>query len=104
MKRSIRKFALLLVLVLVGTRALRAQAPVGPMAPRPGQAVQHVPADAQATLKVRVALVNLPVTVRNAKGDMVHDLEAKDFRITDNGADRGLCISIWVAIRFLSWC
>jgi VWFA-related protein len=56
------------------------------MAPRPGQPVQQVPPDVQAKLKVRVALVNMPVTVRNAKGDMVHDLDAKDFRITDNGA------------------
>jgi VWFA-related protein len=31
-------------------------------------------------------LVNAPVTVRNEKGEMVHDLEESDFRITDNGA------------------
>ena len=30
----------------------------------------------------------MPVTVRDAKGDMVHDLEARDFRITDNGAEQ----------------
>ena len=30
----------------------------------------------------------MPVTVRNAKGDMVHDLDAKDFRITDNGVEQ----------------
>jgi len=34
---------------------------------------------------VQVALVNMPVTVRNARGDMVHDLEATNFRISDNG-------------------
>jgi hypothetical protein len=38
--------------------------------------------------KVRVALVNMPVTVRNAKGEMVNDLDAKDFRITDNGVEQ----------------
>jgi VWFA-related protein len=77
---------LLAVVLLAGAGALRGQAPEGPMAPRPGQPVQQVPPDVQAKLKVRVALVNMPVTVRNAKGDMVHDLDAKDFRITDNGA------------------
>jgi VWFA-related protein len=58
------------------------------MAPRPGQPVQQVPPNAQAKLKVQVALVNMPVTVRNAKGDMVNDLDAKDFRITDNGVEQ----------------
>jgi VWFA-related protein len=50
--------------------------------------VQQAPADVQAKLKVRVALVNMPVTVRNANGDMVNDLNAKDFRITDNGVEQ----------------
>jgi len=86
MKQTARKSTLLVVALLAGAGGLRAQAPEGPMAPRPGQPVQQVPPDVQAKLKVRVALVNMPVTVRNAKGDMVHDLDAKDFRITDNGA------------------
>ena len=30
----------------------------------------------------------MPVTVRNAKGEMVNDLDAKDFRITDNGVEQ----------------
>lgn len=34
---------------------------------------------------MRTVLVNTPVTVRNEKGEMVHDLEASDFRVTDNG-------------------
>jgi VWFA-related protein len=58
------------------------------MAPRPGQPVQQAPPDVPAKLKVRVALVNMPVTVRNAKGAMVNDLDAKDFRITDNGVEQ----------------
>jgi VWFA-related protein len=86
MKQTTGKCTLLAVVLLAGAGALRGQAPEGPMAPRPGQPVQQVPPDVQAKLKVRVALVNMPVTVRNAKGDMVHDLDAKDFRITDNGA------------------
>jgi VWFA-related protein len=61
--------------------ALYAQAPEGPMAPAPGMTVQKVP-----KIEVRTLLVNTPVTVRNDKGEMVHDLEESEFRITDNGA------------------
>jgi len=87
MKQNTGKWALL-VGFLVGYGALRAQAPEGPMVPKAGQPVQQAPPDMQAKLKVRVALVNMPVTVRNAKGDMVNDLDAKDFRITDNGIEQ----------------
>jgi VWFA-related protein len=62
-------------------RAL-AQAPDGPMNPPPGVPIQKGP----APIKLRSVLVNTPVTVRNEKGDMVHDLEESDFRVTDNGA------------------
>ncbi len=88
MKRIAGRCTLLLAALLAGAGALRAQAPEGPMAPRLGQPVQQVPPNAQAKLKVQVALVNMPVTVRNAKGDMVNDLDAKDFRITDNGVEQ----------------
>jgi VWFA-related protein len=84
MKQITGHCALLLAVLLAGGEALQAQAPEGPMAPRPGQPVQQVP----PRLKVQVALVNMPVTVRNAKGDMVNDLDAKDFRITDNGVEQ----------------
>ena len=43
------------------------------------------PKDTQAKVKVQVALVNTPVTVRDGRGEMVHNLEARDFQITDNG-------------------
>src|SRR5580658_282767 len=88
MKQITGKCALLLVVLLTIAGAARAQAPEGPMAPRPGQPAQQVPPDVQAKLKVQVALVNMPVTVRNAKGEMVDDLEAQDFRITDNGVEQ----------------
>jgi VWFA-related protein len=84
MKQITGHCALLLAVLLAGGQVLQAQAPEGPMAPRPGQPVQQVP----PRLKVQVALVNMPVTVRNAKGDMVNDLDAKDFRITDNGVEQ----------------
>jgi VWFA-related protein len=75
---------LTLLLALADSPA-RAQAPSGPLAPKPGAEVQQRPKDAQARVKVQVALVNTPVTVRDGRGDMVHNLEARDFRITDNG-------------------
>jgi VWFA-related protein len=76
----------LLVLGLAGAGAQAlAQAPEGPLAPKPGSAVQQPPPEVQARLKVRVSLVNTPVTVRNGSGQMIHDLDAKNFVVTDNG-------------------
>lgn len=72
-------FSLLLVLAVVSAHA---QAPVGPLPPKPGTEIQQAP---KSTIKVQVALVNTPVTVRDAHGAMVHNLEAQDFQVTDNG-------------------
>ena len=66
--------------------AARAQAPPGPLVPQPGVTVQRAPAG--STIKLRSVLVNTPVTVRDASGEMVHTLEAKDFRLTDNGVEQ----------------
>src|SRR6266705_5161916 len=74
---------LTLEVALAGAPA--AQAPSGPLPPKPGTAVQQPPKDTQAKVKVQVALVNTPVTVRDARGEMVKNLEAQDFEITDNG-------------------
>jgi VWFA-related protein len=59
------------------------QSPSGPITPQPGVVAQQPPV--QPKIGVRVALVTTPVTVRNSKGDMVHTLDPKDFRVTDNG-------------------
>jgi VWFA-related protein len=59
-----------------------AQAPSGPLPPKPGAEVQQPPKNA---IKVQVALVTTPVTVRDARGEMVHNLEAQNFQVTDNG-------------------
>src|SRR6266705_494728 len=75
---------LTLISVLAGAPAV-AQSPSGPIPPTPGVEVLLPPQDTQAKGKVRVALVNTPVTVRDGRGEMVHNLEARDFRITDNG-------------------
>jgi len=76
----------LIFLVLTGACAqASAQAPEGPMAPKPGSAVQQPPPEVEARLTVRVSLVNTPVTVRDRSGQMIHDLDAKNFTVTDNG-------------------
>ena len=59
-----------------------AQAPSGPVTLKPGADIQQPPKN---SIKVQVALVNTPVTVRDATGQMIHNLEAHDFQVTDNG-------------------
>jgi VWFA-related protein len=79
-----RLMSFLTLMAVLGVSA-GAQAPPGPLGSKPGAEVQLPPRDNQAKVKVRVAVVNTPVTVRDSRGDMVHDLEAGDFKITDNG-------------------
>lgn len=67
-------------------QCLMAQAPEGPLPPpSPGTKIQPTPPEALAKISARVTLVNTPVTVRDANGAMLHDLDEKDFVITDNG-------------------
>jgi len=56
------------------------------MTPPPGVAIQQAPP--QTKFKLQSILVNTPVTVRDAKGEMVHDLESRNFRLTDNGVEQ----------------
>lgn len=49
-------------------------------------ASQESPSSAKIT--IRSILVNEPVTVRNSRGNMVHNLEARNFRVTDNGVEQ----------------
>lgn len=67
----------------------------GPIAPRPGQAVQQPPRGAaqkplDQSIRVRVNLVNTPVIVRDGKGELVLDLVERNFRIFDNGVEQRL--------------
>jgi len=80
MKKITQKTILTVILATVPL-AVHGQAPEGPLTPQPGVAVQKAP----PKIKVQTVLVNTPVTVKNDKGEMVHNLEASDFRITDNG-------------------
>src|SRR5712691_7161947 len=85
MIRIAHSYLSLTLLLAFVAAAARAQSPSGPLPPKPGVEVQLPPKDTQAKVKVHVALVNTPVTVRDGRGDMVHNLEARDFQITDNG-------------------
>ncbi len=78
-------FAIVAVAALAGAGTARAQAPPGPLPPKPGAAIQqpqHKP------IRVRVNLVNVPVTVRNDKGDLSLELTQGDFRVYDNGVEQ----------------
>jgi VWFA-related protein len=85
MARIAGSLATLLLLLALPVVFAWGQSPSGPLPPKPGVEVQLPPRDSPAKVKVQVALVNTPVTVRDGRGDMVHDLEARDFHITDNG-------------------
>src|SRR6516164_2862756 len=84
------RFSITNSLAVLGPLALATsvygQAPAGPIRPQPGVTVQIAPT--ASTIKLHSILVNTPVTVRDASGEMVHTLEAKDFRITDNGVQQ----------------
>ena len=67
--------------------AAQPQEAQGPIAPKPGATIQQPP---EGTLRVRVALVNAPVVVIDPKGELVLDLEKKDFHVLDNGVDQAI--------------
>jgi VWFA-related protein len=82
MKRISIIVAMFVPTLFVAAISFRAQAPSGPLPPKPGVDVQQPPKE---MIKRQVALVNTPVTVRDTSGAMVHNLEAHDFQVTDNG-------------------
>ncbi len=66
---------------LLAGAGVSAQAPPGPLPPKPGAKVQEPPPQ----IRVKVDLVTVPVTVRDTNGEMVLSLDQKDFRVFDNG-------------------
>jgi VWFA-related protein len=78
MKLRLTKLMLIPAVCLLSA-SLRAQAPAGPI-PQPGDPVETPP-----KIQVHSVLVNMPVTVRDTKGEMVNTLEKTDFHVTDNG-------------------
>ena len=57
----------------------------GPVAPKPGATVQNAP---DGAIRVKVALVNTPVAVSDAKGELILDLDKRDFHVLDNGVEQ----------------
>ncbi|MBZ5528539.1 MAG: VWA domain-containing protein [Acidobacteriia bacterium] len=70
------------------TNRVFAQAPAGPLPPRPGVAIQEPPKESGAAIKKEVRLVTTPVTVRDASGQMLHNVAQEEFRIFDNGTEQ----------------
>src|SRR5258708_8956079 len=83
MKRQGCRAGWLLAAALATAGPLLAQAPTGPLPPRPGVPVQQPPRN---EIKAQASLVTTPVTVRDSHGAMVHNLAAQDFQATDNGS------------------
>jgi VWFA-related protein len=84
MNSQFYKRMLAVLLAVCGAGIARGQAPDGPMTPAPDMKIQPGP----PKIKLRSILVNTPVTVRDAKGQMVHSLEASEFKIMDNGVEQ----------------
>jgi VWFA-related protein len=63
-----------------------AQSPAGPIPPKSGAGVQKAPDS--LNIRVKVDLVNAPVVVNDAKGEMILDLTQKNFRVFDNGIEQ----------------
>ena len=75
--------ALLLFLVLVTAYAAKAQSQTGPIAPMSGQTVQR--STDQASIRVKVKLVDAPVVVSDSNGEPVLNLTKSNFCVYDNG-------------------
>ena len=76
------RWILAFMAVLAAAMNVLAQTPSRASRPQQGTPQQQVP---ETKIRTRVSLVNVPVTVVTAEGERVSNLEAKDFRITDNG-------------------
>jgi VWFA-related protein len=79
--------ASLLLAGLALAASAAAQAPAGPLPQHPAvtQTQTGVPSQQEKPgVRVRVNLVNAPVTVTDKKGELVLDLAEKDFRVFDN--------------------
>lgn len=76
------------VMFLLASALAFAQAPAGPLPPKPGAPIQQPPAEKDQRIRVRVDLVTTPVTVRDAAGELILDLDRKDFRVFDEGTEQ----------------
>ena len=81
MGKQVHRLIRVAALLVLASTCCWAQAPDGPINVDPTVPFEKRP----DSIKVRTVLVNTPVTVVNEKGAMVHNLEASEFTITDNG-------------------
>jgi VWFA-related protein len=74
----------IVTVIVVMTTALLflIQAPSTPTMREPGRPASEAQ---ESRIRRHVLSVNVPVTIMNAKGELVSNLEAKDFQVTDNG-------------------
>jgi len=82
MKEHRVRWNLAYISVLAVAIPVLGQAPSRPMTHQPATPVQQAP---ETRIRARVSLVNSPVTVVDSKGELVSNLNAKDFQVTDNG-------------------
>jgi hypothetical protein len=78
--------ALLLGLVLVTAYNLKAQSQTDPIVPTFGHTVQR-PTD-QASIRVKVKVVDAPVVVTDSQGELVLSLTKGNFRVYDDGVEQ----------------
>lgn len=80
-ERKVSWFLAFIVVLTTATPVL-GQTPSAPMLDR---REMQGPEAQESRIRKRVLLVNVPVTVTNAKGELALSLDANDFQITDNG-------------------
>ena len=88
--------------LLAASMSARAQEPPGPIHPPPNAAPQKPPTNLpespapqpgkpqQKPIRVRVTEITAPVTARDRDGELVLNLEQKDFHVFDNGAEQSI--------------
>ncbi|HWZ53534.1 MAG TPA: VWA domain-containing protein [Candidatus Acidoferrales bacterium] len=83
-------FALVFGALLALAPATWGQAPPGPIHANPDAKPEKIPTaeEAKRTIHVRVNEVTAPVTVRNARGEMLLDVPRESFHIFDNGIEQ----------------
>src|SRR5690349_11322030 len=63
-----------------------------PAPPSSGQAPALQGPDPRARIRTTVSLVVVPVTVKNGAGELVSDLQQKDFRIFEDGIEQQIAL------------
>jgi VWFA-related protein len=87
MKQHRVSWILACIAMLTAAAPMLGQAPSAPIIRDPRAQVPQVP---EGRIRQRVLLVDVPLTVTNAKGELVSNLEAKDFQVTDNGVPQNI--------------